>query len=383
MRQKCFILLVLFLLFAPATLGQEMPDGVYAALAPDLALLPNGTVESFCLPSQEECIVLLRDGGNELSLYSLLLENGEWNRNWGNRYLSLVTEHPVSLSVHEENFFAWHTVTLQQPGFAIKEIDENNGTPLQTFDFVKLDGRWRLIQHITSNGVYSEVLHRTDGSNRLDPGDGDSCAIFWTDERWTDLTGKIAFPHSSSSCADYMAISMLPSVYKGNYFFDLTPRFVMPETGLISVCIGRNNLKYPVYSGPGTQYHRAANGKASMASSESFGVLGKTGEWLMVIYGISDGRARVGYVRYTGDPYLEQVAAFTHESDFSHFENIFTIKKLPLWDDPVNRTNPLCTLSKNTEVIYLEDCGELAYVEVTVNGKKMRGFVENDALGNG
>ena len=62
---------------------------------------------------------------------------------------------------------------------------------------------------------------------------------------------------------------------------------------------------------------------------------------------------------------------------------MFTTKKIPLWDDPVNRTNPLCTLAKNTEVIYLEDCGDLAYVEVTVNGRKMRGFVEASSLGNG
>ena len=383
MCKKWFILLCLFLLLAPAALGEKMPDGIYAALAPDLTLLSEGKVESFCLPSQEECIVLLRSGENELSLYSFLLEDGEWRRNWGNRYFSLVTEHPVSLTVHEENFFAWYTVTLQPRGFAIKEIDENSGTPLQTFDFVKIDGRWRLIQHSTSDGVYSEIQHITDSNKQLDPSDKDSCVVFWTDSRWTDLTGKIVFNNFNSVCADYMAVPVLPSVYKGNYFVDLTPRFVMPETGLISVCIGRNNLKYPVYSGPGTKYHRAANGKASMASSESFGVLGKTGEWLMVIYGISDGRPRVGYVRYTGDAYLEPIAAFTHESDFSHFENVFTTKKIPLWDDPVNRTNPLCTLAKNTEVVYLEDCGDLAYVEVTVNGRKMRGFVEASSLGNG
>ncbi len=383
MRKKWFMLLFLLLLFAVPALSQALPDGVRAALASDLALLPDGTLESFCFPAQDECIVLLRSGGDELSLYSAVMENGEWRRNWGNRYFSLVTAHPVSLSVHDEDSFARRTHASYPRGFAITEMDEDSNAPLQTFDFAFIDGRWRLIRHATRDGVYSEILHSTDGNNLPDPGDGDSCVVFWTDARWADLTGKIVFTNFNSLCADYMAVSMLPNVYTGTYFFDLTPRFSMPETGLLSVCIGQNGLKYPVYSGPGTTYHRAANGKASMASSESFGVLGKTGDWLMVIYGISQDRARVGYVRYSGDAYLEQIAAFTDELDLSHFENVFTSRSLPLWDDPVNRANPLCTLKKNTEVIYLEDCGDLAYVEATVNGRRMRGFVETKYLGNG
>jgi len=383
MRKKWFVLLCLLLLFTVPALSQALPDGVRAALAPDFALLSGGRIESFCFPTPEECIVLLRDGSDELSLYSIVQTDGAWQRNWANRYLSLATEHPVSLSVRREDSFTQRTQATTSSGFSITEMDESSSMPVQTFDFAHIDGRWRLIQHSSRNGVYSEILHSTDGNNLPDPGDGDSCVVFWQDESWADLAGKIVFTDFNSLCADYMAVSILPSVYTGTYFFDLTPRFSMPETGLLSVCIGQNSLKYPVYSGPGTTYHRAANGRASMSSSESFGVLGKTGEWLMVIYGISQDRARVGYVRYPGDAYLEQIAAFTDELDLSHFENVFTTRSLPLWDDPVNRTNPLCTLKKNTEVIYLEDCGDLSYVEVKVNGRRMRGFVETDCLGNG
>ena len=384
MRKRCRLLLCLLLLFVMPALAQDaLPDGVRSALAPDFELLPGGSVESFCFPSPEECIVLLRSSADELSLYSVVHTGNEWRRNWGNRYFSLATEHSASLCVHEQGFYTRFADTAYPPGFALTVMDESGSAPLQTFDFSYLDGRWRLVQHRSRNGIYSEILHCTDGNNRFDMADGDSSAAFWTDEHRPDLPGKIVFTNFNSFCADYMSVSMLPSVYTGTYFFDLTPHFFMPETGLTSVCLGVNDLKYPVYSGPGTVYHRAANGKASVSSSESFGVLGKTSDWLMVIYGISDSRARVGYIRHTGDPYLEQVAALTDESDFSHIENVFTIKKLPLWDDPINRTHPLCTLAKNTEVVYLENCGDLAYVEVTVNGRRMRGFVDSSSLGNG
>lgn len=382
MCKRGLILLCLLLALAAPALGQSaLPEGVLSALEPELSLL--GSVESFCFPSDQECLVLLRDTNDGLSLYSIVKTGERWLINWGNRHLSLTTKRPVALAPHEERFYTLRTHTPYPPGFALTVTDEATGTPLHSFDFVLRDGRWRLAQHRGGDGVYAEILHSTDSSNRLDMADGDSCAVFWSDERLTDLAGKIAFPNCNSVCADAMALSMLPSVYTGTYFFDLTPRFSMPETGLLSVCLGVNGLKYPVYSGPGTTYHRAANGKASMSSGESFGVLGKTDGWLMVIYGVGEDRARVGYVRYGGDPYLEQVAALTEESDFSHFENVFTTQRLPLWDDPVNRANPLCTLKKNTEVVFLEDCGDLAYVEVRVNGRRMRGFVKADALGNG
>ncbi len=368
-------LLCLLLMFAvPAWAQDALPDGVLSALAPDLAFLDKGSIESFCFPTEKECIVLLRDAHDELSLFSCALADGQWTRSWGNRYFSLNTAHSASLAVHEEDFITLRTYTMRPSGFALTVTDEAAGTPLETYDFVFIDGNWRLVQHFTGDGMYSEILHSADG---------DACAVFWADNHWTDIIGKITFPHITSTCADSMSISVLPSVYDGTYFFDLAPRFSMPETGLISVCLGVNNRKYPVYTGPGTTYHRAADGKAAVSSAESFGILGKTGDWLMVIYGISDDRARVGYIRYPGDAYLEQIAALTSESDFSHIENVFTIRKLPLWDDPINRTSPLCTLNKNTEVIYLERCGDLAYVEVKVGGRRMRGFVDWDSLGNG
>lgn len=368
------LLCLLLLLAAPCFAQDALPAEIHTLLKLEMPLLNTCSVESFCFPSKEECLVLLRGDKDEFSLLSCVLSAGQWQLNWVNRHLSLHTAQPVSLSVHEGDFSTKRTYTRYPSGFALVVRNSTDGTPLETYGFAFIDGHWRLTQHQSSDGVYSEILHSADS---------DTCAVFWADEAQMDITGKIAFPHIASTFADSMSISVLPSVYDGTYFFDLTPRFSMPETGLISVCLGVNNRKYPVYTGPGTNYHRAANGKAAVSSAESFGILGKTGNWLMVIYGISDDRARVGYIRYPGDAYLEQIAALTSESDFSHIENVFTIRKLPLWDDPLHRTNPLCTLPTNTEVIYLERCGDLAYVEVKMNGMRMRGFVDWDGLGNG
>lgn len=59
---------------------------------------------------------------------------------------------------------------------------------------------------------------------------------------------------------------------------------------------------YEVYRGPGQNYGRSANGKASVSTNDTIMVYGVRGGWMLISYGISDGHTRYGWISTSGLP---------------------------------------------------------------------------------
>ncbi|MBQ9325864.1 MAG: hypothetical protein IJ246_08840 [Clostridia bacterium] len=61
---------------------------------------------------------------------------------------------------------------------------------------------------------------------------------------------------------------------------------------------------YEVYRGPGREYGRSANGKASVSTNDTVWIYGvRTPDgWMLISYGISGGRTRYGWIRTAGLP---------------------------------------------------------------------------------
>ena len=138
------------------------------------------------------------------------------------------------------------------------------------------------------------------------------------------------------------------------------------------------NQKMPVYSGPGTHYHRSANGKALASTNGNVYVGGWENGWLMIMYWTNDYNVRVGFT---------QSSNFKDKIDVPHlrFEYVpATITyRIALTDDPVASYTPMATLEAGTQVTYLSEFfneQHWAYVETTVSGVQMRGFVDAGAV---
>ena len=86
---------------------------------------------------------------------------------------------------------------------------------------------------------------------------------------------------------------------------------VMPsdyETGLIKFPRSKN---WPVYTGPGEEYFRAANGKALVSTNGTIDVVGWEKGWLMVRYLVTKTRAlRVGFIKADALPKGTKVELF-------------------------------------------------------------------------
>ena len=59
---------------------------------------------------------------------------------------------------------------------------------------------------------------------------------------------------------------------------------------------------YEVYRGPGQNYGRSANGKASVSTNDTIMVYGVRGGWMLISYGISGGHTRYGWISTSGLP---------------------------------------------------------------------------------
>lgn len=130
--------------------------------------------------------------------------------------------------------------------------------------------------------------------------------------------------------------------------------------------------KYAVYMGPGEEYARAGDGKASVSTNDWIQVFGQDGAWLMIQYAISDGRMRIGYMPCEALP--EEAAPLNTLT--WEWRAVRTTADAWFSDDPFGKRETILTLRADTSLMRLGVFGEWAYVEtMTPEGECMRGFV--------
>ena len=136
--------------------------------------------------------------------------------------------------------------------------------------------------------------------------------------------------------------------------------------------------KLNVYTGPGMDYLRAANGKAMTSTNGTVYVCGWENGWLMVLYRVSKGGARIGFVdgqKIKGDVYADYL-------EFAYQDAAVT-RRVSVTDDPVSSFAPLATLQKGDAVTYLGTLNNdrtWAYVQAETSEGLVRGCVPFDAI---
>ncbi len=148
----------------------------------------------------------------------------------------------------------------------------------------------------------------------------------------------------------------------------ITPTdFYTPETITL-----RANEKYDVFSAPGRDSYRAANGKAVMSTNDWVQIFGEEDGWLLVQYDISRDRMRFGYIDVSALPKNAEVQSL-HWYDLP----AQTIKySTAVTDDPLASGATICMLSQGDQVRVLSSFDNWYYIETTNEyGQLLRGFV--------
>ena len=133
--------------------------------------------------------------------------------------------------------------------------------------------------------------------------------------------------------------------------------------------------KLPVYSGPGDEYERAANGKASVSTNDWIQVFGSEKGFILIQYAISASRMRMGYIDQSALPQNAKVSPLQFA-----WADAEIVSATFLTDDPLNSQTRVRTLNAGQQVKWLSTMGAWVYVEVTGNGQPIRGFVPASAI---
>ena len=145
------------------------------------------------------------------------------------------------------------------------------------------------------------------------------------------------------------------------------------------------NKQYAVYSGPGTGYVRANNGKAMVSTNDWIDVIGTDGDWVLIEYRLNQGGLRRGYIQKNLLPtsVREKVPAIIKQ-----YLSGATKTKCSLTDDPAKSQRELALLSEGTNLLLLsvytnDNSQTFWYVEVKLQTGTMRGYVLSSAVGEG
>lgn len=134
--------------------------------------------------------------------------------------------------------------------------------------------------------------------------------------------------------------------------------------------------KFPVYTGPGTNYYRSGNGKAAVSTNDWIQVFGVEYGWAMIQYDLSSTQMRIGYIEASALPKNAQVPGLNLV-----YHPRVTSMAVSLTDDPLFSKQSLVYIPAGSDVIHLNNLGtEWAYVEYANMGIRLRGFVPQRAV---
>lgn len=137
--------------------------------------------------------------------------------------------------------------------------------------------------------------------------------------------------------------------------------------------------KFEVYSGPGTEYERGGNGKATVSTNDWIQVFGSENGWIMIQYDITSTHMRIGYITQSALPKSASVSPLRFA-----FEDATVKTATFMTDDPLNSQDRIRSLSAGQQgVKWLGQMGAWVYVEVTGAGLPVRGFVPASAIARG
>ena len=135
---------------------------------------------------------------------------------------------------------------------------------------------------------------------------------------------------------------------------------------------------YDVYQGPGTNYYRSSNGKASYGARGAARVYGTDGEWLLIGYESGKGGYRIGYIHNYKFPKNVNASAIPV---LSYAMLTATVNQnAPVTDDPVINGNnsAIEKLKKGTQVTFLawvDSKHNWALIEYTSTKGTVRAFI--------
>lgn len=247
-------------------------------------------------------------------------------------------------------------------GFDIRMGNRMASYHFEGGDFFRLD---RFADGDAMNGV----CHIMDGP-----------VIFYLDDNgesgtvYVSLMTDIRYVDYEALPKTVKAAQAAPDIPPGNSFYD--PRWNTLYAQALELDGGRN---HEVYMGPGEQYGRAGNGKATVSTNSWVKGFGTYNGWTLILYHIGDGRYRIGWIDEDVLPKRHGLPQLRFNEDWQE-----TVAPCAIYDDPIGVNGEIVSLKAGTQVMNMAFFGHgWEYVCVKVDGKTYWGFVPTNFMTHG
>lgn len=141
----------------------------------------------------------------------------------------------------------------------------------------------------------------------------------------------------------------------------------------------KGSRKYEVYTGPGGDYLREANGKATVSTNDWIQVFGEEDGWLLIQYNVNDDNNRFGWIKCAQETAGVSVAQLQWSDTSGMMVNAWAT------NDPLRNSMELDDVLGNREGKLLATLGnDWAYIEMqSDSGKKARAFIPKSSFAPG
>lgn len=183
-----------------------------------------------------------------------------------------------------------------------------------------------------------------------------------------DECTKGGFPVKKRLVSFLLALTVLLSLAGGAHAL----------TDLSVYATARFSHYFNCYSGPGTYYYRANEGKATYGGGGVARVYGVAGDWVMIGYQASGGYYRIGYIEKSAMDIIYDVQGTINYN--------LTFSSVPAWaasdctltDDPIINNAAILSIPRGTKMTALGTMGTgWTYVEIMGTSSLMRGFIRS------
>lgn len=350
MKKMIAVLLLCCLLLSTAL--AEIPTSWTAWLAPLQSRLDAGyTVSAMCIvPDICAHVVLSRDGRNQLAI--VRLTDGKYETELlATHALRQGAEIPALLADDGESLSLFYR---HEDGTEDAYVYRRDST-----------GTWVLSSYTVATGEYSWRSFAAEEGRLV-------YSYYENNEKVKERNVYGVYQRE----VKYLNVETLPTTLE-EARAKLTQPPEIPTGGLTAKNVKfTSGKKYAVYSGPGKDYLRAADGKAAVSTNDWIQVFGTADGWALIQYDLSSDQMRFGYIDEDALP----AGAGVNELAFAPVD-AYTTRRVGLTDDPLNQQLPLLTLPEGAWVTWLATMGEWAYVESST-GDLVRGFIPVSALTN-
>lgn len=402
MKNKCFKALCMFALtffvsvlamicsYADVEQRTQLPNDVQSFFAN--SRWKEWEITGWVNPKHQKkssaCAFVAVKNGNSNTLVAFGWENGKWVYKWHNpSALPQVAEPIVLGTIISDNvcFTSFYVYDKEiEEMFCVWEQQKNGSWELQELQHF---GCYRPKKGLMFFDTHKDGVIQISNAGWVD-GKETNTKVYGTYQRNLRYFNLVDFPLSLNDACS--ALSNSPKIPNEDFQaknIKLPSNTKYPASAEVSTdefstlyrleprdLVFPKEKRYAVYSGPGKDYLRGADGKAAVSTNALIQGFASENGWIMIEYEVERNHHRIGWIQENSIQFGHSLSELP-----ASYGSAMLAEGAIITDDPFYSKAPLYNFPMTIEVYVLAKLGDWIYIESS-SGDLIRGFVHKSQL---